>query len=60
MKIRLIGHRNNMGIGVHYRNFADALKRINYWGDTVEEVDCENPNEVWAAAGRSQAEDINI
>ena len=60
MKIRLIGHRNNMGIGVHYRNFADALKRVSYWGDIVEEVDCENPDEIWAAAGRSQPEDINI
>lgn len=60
MKIRLIGHRNNMGIGVHYSNFADALKRVRYWGDTVEEVDCENPDAVWAAAGRSQPEDINI
>ena len=26
MKIRLIGHRNSLGIGVHYSNFADALK----------------------------------
>jgi glycosyltransferase involved in cell wall biosynthesis len=60
MKIRLIGHRNNLGIGVHYSNFADALRRLSYVGDLVEEVNCDNNDEVWAAAERSQPEDINI
>jgi glycosyltransferase involved in cell wall biosynthesis len=60
MKIRLIGNRNNLGVGVHYSNFADALRRISYLGDLVEEVDCESQDAVWAAAGRSQPEDINI
>lgn len=60
MKIRLIGHRNNMGIGVHYSNFADALKRVSHWGDIVEEVDCEDPDAVWAAVARSEPSDINI
>ena len=60
MKIRLIGHRNNLGIGVHYSNFVDALKRMSYLGDLVEEVDCDSQDDLWAAAERSQPEDINI
>ena len=60
MKIRLIGHRNNLGIGVHYSNFADALKRIHHWGELVEEVDCESQDQLWAAVERSQPGDINI
>jgi len=60
MKIRLIGQRNQYGIGVHYSNFADALRRIGYLGDLVEEVDCDNQNAVWAAVERSRPEDINI
>jgi len=60
LKIRLIGHRNNLGIGVHYSNFADALKRIHHWGELVEEVDCESQDQLWAAVERSQPGDINI
>jgi glycosyltransferase involved in cell wall biosynthesis len=60
MKIRLIGHRNNLGIGVHFSNFADALRRISYLGDLVEEVNCDSQDDVWAAAERSRPEDINI
>lgn len=60
MKIRLIGHRNNLGIGVHYSNFTDALKRMSYLGDLVEEVDCNNQDELWSAVERSRPEDINI
>jgi glycosyltransferase involved in cell wall biosynthesis len=60
MKIRLIGHRNNLGIGVHYSNFVDALKHMSYLGDLVEEVNCDNQDEVWAAADRSRPEDVNI
>jgi len=60
MKIRLIGHRNNLGIGVHFSNFADALKRMSYLGDLVEEVNCDNQEEVWAGVERSRPEDVNI
>ena len=60
MKIRLIGHRNNLGIGVHYSNFADALRRYSHIGDCVEEVDCDNQDEVWAGVDRSRPEDVNI
>jgi glycosyltransferase involved in cell wall biosynthesis len=60
MKIRLIGQRNQYGIGVHYSNFADALKRMSYLGDLVEEVNCDSQDDVWAAAERSRPEDVNI
>jgi glycosyltransferase involved in cell wall biosynthesis len=60
MKIRLIGHRNSLGIGVHYSNFADALKRMSYIGSLVEEIDCDNQDDVWAGVERSCSEDINI
>jgi glycosyltransferase involved in cell wall biosynthesis len=60
MKIRLIGHRNNLGIGVHYSNFADVLRRMSYLGDLVEEVDCDNQDAVWAGVERSRPEDVNI
>ena len=60
MKIRLIGQRNQYGIGVHYSNFADALKRLSYLGDLVEEVNCDNQDELWAAVERSRPEDVNI
>lgn len=60
MKIRLIGQRNNLGIGVHYTHFADALRRVSHWGDLIEEINCENTDDVWAAVGRSEPGDINI
>ena len=60
MKIRLIGQRNNFGIGIHYANFANALKRMSYIGDLVEEIDCDNHNDVMAGVDRSRPEDINI
>jgi len=60
MKIRLIGQRNQYGIGVHYSNFADALGRLSYLGNLVEEINCDNHDEVWAGVERSRPEDINI
>jgi len=60
MKIRLIGHRNTLGIGVHYSNVVDALRRMSYLGDLVEEIDCDNQDAVWAGVERSRPEDINI
>ena len=60
MKIRLIGIRNNLGIGVHYTNFADALLKLAYWKDLVEEVLFTDESAMAAAAARSQPDDINI
>jgi len=60
VKIRLIGKRNNLGIGTHFANFADALKRVSHWGACVEEFDCEDPQRLLAEARISEPGDINI
>ena len=49
-----------MGIGIHYSNFADALRRMSGLGDLVEEVDSDSQDALWAAAKRSQPQDVNI
>jgi glycosyltransferase involved in cell wall biosynthesis len=58
MKIRLIGHRNNLGIGIHYANFSDHLKQIH--GITVEEVDTYDQEAIDRAIGKSVPSDVNI
>lgn len=60
MKIRLIGQRNNLGIGIHYSNFANALRQVSHWGNMVEEVNCDDMTELLAAGARSEPTDINI
>jgi len=60
MKIRLIGQRNNFGIGVHYTNFADALRKLSHWGVLVEEISFEDQDVLLAAAATSKPDDINI
>lgn len=60
MKIRLIGVRNNLGIGIHFANFADGLKRLWGIGNLVEEVDYTNQQALLAAAACSESSDINI
>jgi glycosyltransferase involved in cell wall biosynthesis len=60
MKIRLIGPRNTLGIGVHFSNFADAIKQLKGLGDIVEEIDSSNQQDMLAAASRSQPNDVNI
>ena len=52
MKIRLIGKRNHLGIGIHFANFADAFRRMSHWGLCVEEFDCEDPQALEAEAER--------
>ena len=58
MKIRLIGQRNNLGIGQHYGYFADALRRA--WSGTVEEINSQDNVALLQAAASSEPEDINI
>jgi len=60
MRIRLIGKRTYTGIGVHYTNFANALKQVEYWGNCVEEIDFEDQSALTAAMDRSDSTDINI
>lgn len=60
MKIRLVGVRNHLGVGVHFSNIVDALKHIHGIGQLVEEVDSTSFEAMTAAAERSQPEDVNI
>lgn len=60
MKIRLIGQRNQLGIGIHYSNFSDALKRRPGYDQLVEEIDFTNYEQVTQAIHTSQPSDINI
>jgi glycosyltransferase involved in cell wall biosynthesis len=60
MKIRLIGQRNNTGIGIHYASFADELNRVHVIGELVEEIDFENNEQIIQAINTSQPDDINI
>ena len=60
MKIRLIGQRNNFGIGVHYANFSTALQKLSHWGSLVEEIPFDDQTAMLAAAARSKPDDINI
>ena len=60
MKIRLIGQRNNLGIGTHYAKFADALTRRGLVGDLVEEIDFTDTAAIEQAIQTSQADDVNI
>jgi len=60
MKIRLIGQRNNFGIGIHYANFSTALQKLSHWGPLVEEIPFDNHATLLAAAARSEPDDINI
>ena len=60
MKIRLFGQRGILGGGVHYSNFSDALKKIHYIGDLVENIDVRNPTEFGQGVQTSQDNDVNI
>jgi glycosyltransferase involved in cell wall biosynthesis len=60
MKIRLIGKRNNLGIGIHYANFCDAIRRYHGVADLVEEVDFTDHAQMQAASSASRPEDVNI
>lgn len=39
---------------------TDALKRVHYINDLVEEVDSNSQDDLWAAARRSEPQDVNI
>ena len=39
MKIYLFGQRNQLGGGVHFIGFSEALRRLNGIGNLIEEVD---------------------
>lgn len=60
MRIRLIGQRNNSGIGTHYAYFCDALRQLQGIGHFVEEIDSFNTDALLFAVANSQDDDINI
>ena len=60
MKIRLIGQRNDSGIGNHYASFCDAIRQVRVIGDMIEEVDSTDQASLRQAVNESQACDINI
>ena len=60
MKIRLIGIRNNLGIGRHYTCFADAINRVNGIGNLVEEINFQDSAQLNRAVHESEPTDINI
>lgn len=60
MRIRLFGQRNNLGIGTHYANFADALKRRSFVGDLVEEIDFTDSKAIEQAVLTTEPTDVNI
>lgn len=60
MKIRLIGPRNNLGVGIHFACFADTIKQVSGIGHLVEEIDCFDQAAMLAAAETSADDDVNI
>ena len=60
MKIRLIGQRNDSGIGNHYASFCDALRQVRVIGDLVEEIDSGDQAQLQQAVADSTDRDINI
>jgi glycosyltransferase involved in cell wall biosynthesis len=60
MKIRLIGQRNSLGIGTHYANFVDTLKRRSFANDLIEEIDFTDHAAIEQAIQTSEPTDVNI
>lgn len=60
MRIRLIGQRNNSGIGTHYACFCDAIKSLQGINRFVEEVDGFDQASLMHALNDSRDDDINI
>ena len=59
MAIYLWGQRNFFGGGVHFSSFSEALKRPNFLGQLVQEVDMQG-QDLNAIAAQSTAQDIHI
>ena len=60
MRINLFGQRNNLGVGRHFGEFADALRSIKIIGDAVTEFDycCAADNQRCVESAGS--DDVNI
>jgi glycosyltransferase involved in cell wall biosynthesis len=60
MKLRLLGQRNILGGGVHFSNLVDALRKVYFPENIVEEVDLFEDTQFNCAVRSSSAQDINI
>lgn len=60
MRIRLIGQKNNSGIGIHYTNFCRYLSLMQGVEFEIEEIPCESQQVLLNAAATSRDQDINI
>lgn len=60
MRLRLIGSRNNTGVGIHYTNFCDQIKLLQGLGFDVEEIPAESHDAMVSAATSSRNDDVNI
>lgn len=60
MRLRLIGCRNNSGVGIHYTNFCDQLQLLQNPNFEIEEISNESLETMLAAAANSRDDDINI
>jgi glycosyltransferase involved in cell wall biosynthesis len=60
MRIRLIGKRNDLGIGIHYANFADAIVKIQGIGELIDEIDFTDHARMEQAIQDSRPGDVNI
>ena len=60
MRLRLIGGRNNTGVGVHYSNFCDQIKLLQGVEFEIEELPGESYEAMVQAAANSRDDDVNI
>ena len=60
MKIRIIGQKNDSGIGSHYGGFTDALMRVSGINTLVELVDHTDRVAIQKISQNSVVDDINI
>ena len=60
MKIRLLGQKNDSGIGSHYGGFADSLMRVSGVNTLLELVDHTDHAAIKSVAHNSRDDDINI
>jgi glycosyltransferase involved in cell wall biosynthesis len=60
MKIRLLGQRNILGKGTHFAGMVDAMRKLAFIGEWVEEVDPTDVAQFERAVASSSGRDVNI
>ena len=59
MKIYLFGQRNNLGGGIHFGGFTDAIKSLSGFSELVVEVDASGKN-ISPIVSQIQADDVSV